>query len=233
MIKLNWDSDFFQLNIGEIDFNTTNVIPKVLEFDLIYFKNYNYAQKEISDFYLNHEENRVIFSKKIDVHDEFNLTVKDFDVFPIENEKFYSIAFESGKYSRFNLDSNFSKLDFEKLYSVWVDKSISKEKADKIFYFDFKSEVIGFITLKRDNSEGIIGLFAIDPRFQGIGLGSNLLKAVEVYCMQNEIKKICIPTQKENIPACAFYTKSGYQIIEEINIKHFWKINYSNVYDAI
>jgi dTDP-4-amino-4,6-dideoxy-D-galactose acyltransferase len=225
MFKLNWDSDFFQLNIGEIDLKFINVIPKSLDFDLIYLKNSKDVHFEISDFYLNHEENRVIFSKTIENQEIIELTVKDYDEFPIENKKLYSIAFESGKYSRFNLDTNFSNLDFEKLYSVWVDKSITKEIADKLFYLDFKGEVIGFITLKRDNSDGIIGLFAIDQRYQGNGLGSNLLKAVELYCMQNEIKKICIPTQKENIPACTFYSKLGYLIIEEINIKHFWKRN--------
>ena len=61
------------------------------------------------------------------------------------------------------------------------------------------------------------------PNSQGKGFGKNLLKKVENFCLENNVKTLHIPTQLENITACNFYTKLGYEISEKIIIKHFWK----------
>lgn len=71
------------------------------------------------------------------------------------------MAFESGMYSRFKLDVNFTQKKFELIYSKLLE-----------------------------------------------------------YYVNNNIYELRIPTQKENILACAFYNKNGYHIIEETIIKH-------------
>ena len=224
--KLDWDSEFFQKNIGEIDCNRSKLAPVDQSFDLIYVKNCFDPNFHITDFYLNHQETKVVFSKIVEEKQQPLTIIKDTDNSLLTKERFYPIAFESGKFSRFKLDSNFSKKDFEKLYSIWVDKSIAKEIADKVFYLEEKNELKGFITLKQKETDCLVGLFGIDIKFQGKGLGTTLLNVVEDYCSKNGIEKLIIPTQKENLPACAFYLKYGFEIIEEINIKHFWRNTY-------
>ena len=156
--------------------------------------------------------------------DSMDKIVKDYDFNQLGNKLFYPLAFESGKHSRFKLDAQFKEIKFRELYIKWVDNSINKEFADKVFYINQQHKVVGFVTVKKYEKYAKIGLIAIDPNSQGKGYGSILIEQVEKYCIENKLIELQIPTQKENLLACKFYTKLGYSIIKEINIKHFWRL---------
>jgi len=221
--RLDWDSDFFGFEVGEI-FDET-IIEGFNKYKLVIAKQSKEKELLIKNFEKRFQETKVIFKKKLSIN---NLnansdSIIDFDNSPICSTFFYPLAFESGKYSRFKLDVNFTQKKFELLYSKWVDNSVNKQFADKIFYTKAFDQVTSFVTVKLSEKFAAIGLIAVSKNIQGKGIGKILLCKVEEYCVNNNIYELRIPTQKENVLACAFYNKNGYQIIEETSIKHYWR----------
>jgi hypothetical protein len=94
-------------------------------------------------------------------------SIINFDNLTICKTNFYPLAFESGKYSRFKFDVNFTQYKFELLYIKWIDNSFNKQFADKIFYTKAFDEVTGFVTVKLSEKFATIGLIAVSKNFQG------------------------------------------------------------------
>ena len=228
--KLEWDSHFFGFEIAEANEVENDSIHIDSEnYNLIVLKQEQEQEQvvNIHGFKKTFQETKIIFSKKLDSKNTniIEQSIIDFDENPTTNDLLYPLAFESGKYSRFRLDLNFNQEKFELLYSKWIDNSISKEFADKIFYLKESNEVIGFVTVKNNQNFSTIGLIAVSENYQGKGIGRILLSNIEKYCVSQNIFELRIPTQKENIPACNFYSKMNYHVNEEIIIKHYWNNN--------
>ncbi len=224
--RLAWDSDFFGLQVGETE-NDTNLL-NLDNYDLIIIKQNRDEIVNFPNFEKTFQETKVIFNKILN-YDSLccnDTSVIDFDDIPIRKDFFYPLAFESGKYSRFKLDPNFNQNKFELLYCKWVDNSVTKEFADKIFYIKELNQVIGFVSVKNNFDFSTIGLIAVDENHQGKGIGKKMVLKVEQYCMSKNIFELRIPTQKENIPGCHFYSNMGFFIKEETIFKHYWKISY-------
>lgn len=224
--KLEWDSLFFGFFIGDV-FIENNHPSNSVVFNSEFYTFIQVRSKSnfniFSDTHsVSYSEIKIVFSKKIDQVSEIEDDVKDFDDFPIEEKTLYELAYESGKYSRYKQDENISDFKFKEFYRLWISNSINKSFADKIFYISENENILGFVTLKIKDGEGFIGLIAVSSNFQGKGLGKKLLLKAENYCFLNNVNTLHIPTQFENIPACNFYRKLGYEISEKINVKHFW-----------
>ncbi len=220
--RLDWDSNFFGYEVGEIE--NESDFSESENYHLIVLKQKREEEIEIEGFIKSFQETKVVFNKKLEKNSLkfFENSIIDFDDEVIDKEFLYSLAFESGKFSRFRLDSNFPKHKFELLYTKWIDNSINKQFADKIFYIKEIDDIVGFVTLKNNNKFSTIGLIAFAESHQGRGLGKKLLLKVEEYCISQNIFEVKSPTQKENKAACHFYNKMGYRINEEIIIKHYW-----------
>jgi len=220
-----WDSLFFNKKIGEIEFEDINQSSSSLnEFDLIYSKQQEEAIFVIDDFEHTYTETKVIFSKNIEnSKNPVNSAIASALNTDINIDHIYKLAFESGKFSRFKLDDKFSQDEFEKLYKIWIDNSLAKKIADDVLIYKERDTVLGFITYKISDNYATIGLLATDPKMQGKGIGTILLKAAEERLTNAMINELRIPTQLQNKSACSFYTKLGYTIKEKIIIKHYWK----------
>lgn len=224
---LNWDSNFFNLKVGEINLQKWATIEIHQSFDLIYVKQEIDEHVEIEGFEKTFEETKVTFSKNLSVanHPTQPFETIDFDTSSLQNELLYELAYVSGAHSRFLLDPNFNKESFKKLYRIWVDNSLNKKFADKLFYTLQENTVTGFVTLKKEGITAKIGLIAVHPNFQGKGIGRKLISDCESYCIKNGVQQLLIPTQQENLNACNFYLKLGYSVQEKIYIKNYWKKN--------
>ncbi len=223
--RLEWDSAFFGFEVGEGDHYSD--YSEASKFDLLVIKQKKDEDICLFDFEKKFQETKVIYDKKLislDL-DSFNDSIKDFDEEVIDKSEFYSLAFESGRYSRFKLDPKIPDNKFKLLYTKWVDNSVDKKIADKLFYTRNSKEVTGFVTLKNNDFFSTIGLIAVSKNYQGKGLGKRLLLKAEHYCMTQNVFNLKIPTQKENVLACHFYKKMGYEINQEVIIKHYWKKN--------
>lgn len=223
--KLEWDSFFFNFQVGSmyIDSHPINEITPNASFDVIYVNQNTDFPLQLKGFTKLFQETKIVFAKPIDNAICLpSIEVIDFDEKPLPNDMLYELAYLSGHYSRFLLDSNFGTEKFKELYRMWVDNSVNKKFAKKIFYTKNNNIITGFVTYQENNGIGKIGLIATHSQYQGKGLGKKLIICVEQYCRENGIKVLEIPTQKENVNACRFYTACGYTIKEHVVVKHYW-----------
>ena len=223
--KLDWDSNFFKKRIGEILLNNSNSSISCDNYDLIYVKSVdNDNSVEIENFKQNFSETKVVFAKQVTEQEATDANIISFFNTITNKEVLYQLAFESGKFSRFNLDENFSLKEFHNLYKKWIDNSINKEFSDNILVYKEAQDITGFVSYKVYNGYATIGLIAVNPNEQGKGIGKKLIIAVENQLKSIGILELHIPTQLANEAACNFYTKLGYEIIEQLIIKHYWRI---------
>lgn len=222
--KLDWDSDFFNIKVGEIINPDTNSIVLKDDFDLIYVVSDEDLQFKVEGFEDTFSETKVIFCKTLENKIQKSDVIFKFDEVDINREQLYILAYESGKNSRFLLDKKFDESNFKKLYQAWIDNSINKKFADDILVYFEEDQIKGFVTYKVKSDSASVGLIAVDTNYQGKGIGAKLLKYLENILIQKEIEKIIIPTQLSNIQACNFYNKQGYSIKNKTYIKHYWKI---------
>ena len=226
---LDWDSTFFNRKVGELEIeNQFHLDSKKIDlnhYDLLYVKQIENEFLAIDQFLQTFVETKVTFSKHLSlqnsIEEGFIFSIFNLDV---DIAEIYELAFESGKYSRFKLDPNFEQSEFEALYKMWVNHSLNKKYADAVLVYKEQNKILGFVTYKILENIATIGLIAVCPKQQGKGIGKKLLASVENELVNNDVKELRIPTQLQNEIACRFYTKMGYQIIEEKFIKHFWKL---------
>lgn len=218
-----WDSDFFNLKIGEINFSDDEDFSNVSNYDLLYiFSDEDFGLK-IDGFTNSFSEQKVKFNKKLSEIYQTNENVFSHSEIEYNIQEIYQLAFESGKHSRFLLDKNFGTEKFKELYRLWIDNSISKTFADDVLLYKNNQEIAGLLTYKTTDDSATVGLIAVSNEHQGKGIGGILLKHLETILYQKGITSLTIPTQFENKQACNFYSKQGYSIFENTFIKHFWK----------
>ena len=221
--RLDWDSNFFEIEIGELisqeNFNYENADT----FDLFYIKSNKDFELEINNFENTFSENKVVFSKILNFSKRSKNNIFSVSKIDYKIEDIYELAYESGKFSRFFLDNNFTMEKFKELYKKWVDNSISKLFADDLFVYQEDNKTIGFLTYKIKNEIATIGLIAVSQNQQGKGIGGKLLNYLENFLFKSNINILSIPTQENNIAACNFYKKQGYNINEKTIVKHYWK----------
>lgn len=224
MVKnLQWDSDFFNLKVGEIVYGKNYEKETVSDFDLIYVVSDQDFQLELDNFENSFAETKVIFSKTLKEENQNPERIFAFETQNIDVQELYLLAYESGKNSRFLLDTKFGESHFKRLYQAWIDNSINKKFADDILVFFEENQLKGFVTYKINDAIVSVGLIAVNLDHQGKGIGAKLLKHLENVTFRKGIKQIIIPTQLLNIQACNFYQKQGYSTKSKTYIKHYWK----------
>ena len=222
---LDWDSSFFNKKIGLLDLSNDFQYSEIQnDYDLIYVISKEEIAVAIPNFKLSYLENKIVFSKKTVQSRESTDANIFLELTDSHKKEIYALAFESGKFSRFKLDPNFSRTEFEKLYKKWVDNSYAKEFADGVLIYKEKNFILGFVTYKVWDGYANIGLIGVCPKHQGKGIGKKLLQSVENELANIGVDELRIPTQLQNEKACLFYVKMGYEIIENNILKHYWKL---------
>jgi len=127
------------------------------------------------------------------------------------------LAYLSGTYSRFKLDSRLQNGEFEKLYKLWINKALESQKVL------VTPEKAGMVSFSVEKEIGRIGLIAVSDKYQGQGWGKKLVQAIEFWAFQKGAKAMQIVTQESNIPACRLFQNLGYEIVEKVFVYHWWK----------
>ena len=178
--QLDWDSNFFELQIAECVIDNQSVINVEKTYDLIYvFCN---SDKEINlpGYSESYKENKIVFIKDLVKNQLDSENILSFSSTNFSREQLYELSFESGKYSRFKKDKKFSIQQFENLYKRWIDNSLDFGFSDDILVYVEEKKIIGFISYKIKKNEATIGLVAVLPNHQGKGIGKKLLQFVFV-----------------------------------------------------
>lgn len=221
--KLEWDSAFFNLNVGELTHDSFSTRIDVSGFDLLYVLSKEATTCNIPSFTKTFSEKKVKFSKELQQLEAPSSAICSIFDCSYTLEDLYKLAYESGKQSRFLLDTKFTEAKFKELYRLWIDNSLNKQFADDILVYRENNSILGMVTYKQIEEKATVGLIAVGPEAQGKGIGRKLLCTLESVLFEKKCKELIIPTQMTNTQACNFYTKQGYKIIEQTTITHFWK----------
>lgn len=111
--------------------------------------------------------------------------------------------------SRFFNDPEISKSKARSVYSSWIKNSINGY-ADQVLIYKINKLIAGFVTLKTNR----IDLIAVDPEYQGLGIGKKLVKSALKFLENKGFVKISIETQIQNIPAIRIYEGCGFRTVE-------------------
>lgn len=242
---LPWDSAFFEREVGKVTFLEIEDYQPLAElhldnrFDLIYAFDpacqWNVGTEAHPSYTCRLADSKVMFAwkptdeKRPDAGPIFAADVSDYFAWQVP-EKLRDLALQSGVHSRFRTDPGFGAGYFEKMYTIWIEKSLRRENCR---YVLTKTEVdpqghttmAGFVTFDIDDQKrwGSIGLIAVDSAFRGAGIGSILMDQVKQLTLYLGLDGFEVATQKENQGACNFYTRNGCYVQSEVDIYHLWK----------
>lgn len=224
--KLEWDSNFFNLNVGELKNHGNDQLISTGDFDLIYLVQKQDDLVKFKGFTQTYVDYKLTFIKEIRKHTANGISTKCFSS-PTESEfvELCALALLSGQYSRFKCDPKFDQSYFEKLYIQWVKNSVCDEVSKGLFYIKVDGFTVGFVTYIINHFEATIGLIAVDPAVQGQGIGGQLIQHLTTFLNENGVLKIFVATQIQNQQAISFYKKMGFELSHRTITKHLWNEN--------
>lgn len=237
---LQWDSEFFGFGIGKIDLagavelGSTEIERQMQHQDIRLL--YIFHQQDQSPVPLHSKDftqhtgatlvdRKVVFAKALEEEKEKTTTP---GISRIGNHQptpqLYSLALQSGVYSRFRLDKNFPPGSFGRMYKMWLEKSLSGELADEVLIAGSDPQTTpGMATLSLKNDTATIGLIAVDEKARGQKTGHKLMTAARQIAAQAGKTQITVATQLDNHAACAFYKQLGYEVKEIWQVYHLWR----------
>jgi dTDP-4-amino-4,6-dideoxy-D-galactose acyltransferase len=228
--RVNWDSDFFGYAVGKTTFEN----EKDLDLDTFRKEAKNYKliyiySKELIDcceFWL--ADKKVVLCRG-NISMESNTDIRN-DVQPF-NDKIHNLsqliylALQSGEYSRFNLDKNFTNNEFSKLYKAWIINSIKGELAFETLVAFTKDKIRGLITINRKSMDAAeIGLLAVNKDARGLGIGTNLIRRAIERAKEEGFTNIQVTTQLDNLAALNLYKKNNFVVNEVTYVYHYWNL---------
>lgn len=97
-----------------------------------------------------------------------------------------------------------------------IDKKLKVD--DLLLVAEDAEKIIGTVMGGYDGHRGWIYSLAVDKSFQGKGLGSKLLKAMEGELIKIGCCKINLQILASNSEAKEFYSKNGYRVEERVSM---------------
>jgi dTDP-4-amino-4,6-dideoxy-D-galactose acyltransferase len=128
----------------------------------------------------------------------------------------------ASQYSRFQSDPRISRERANELFRIWTERSTQREIADAVFVAEVDKQIVGFVTVKENQRIGTVGLIATAARYHRRGIGRLLLEHAHRWMIDRKIVETQVSTQVENVAACQFYARAGYQLASEESVYHFW-----------
>lgn len=230
--RLDWDSTFFNYNVGRIivnenqSINLSEFLLDSKKYKLVYIFSklslHNELFKLVDEKVVLHQE---LSSNSCDLPSDF-FTIKSFDKLIHNRQELEKLALESGIYSRFNIDKNFKSGEYNKLYLKWIALSIEEKLAfDIIIATDKNETIVGFVTLNKKSETLVdIGLVAVSDGFRGKGIGKSLMNYALNKSFELGYKEIQVVTQITNINAMKLYESVGFNIKEKTFVYHYWNL---------
>lgn len=230
---LKWDSQFFGYPVARIVFDQDggeklDILLRQVQLERIrlsyLFVSAEY--KELNNIILSRGckfvDEKTVYSKSTEKQKEYSNKITEYSGVKI-NDRLIELVLQAGKFSRYNLDINFKNSEYERLYTEWLKKSVNKTIAFKTFVALHDSKIIGITTLGKKSEYADIGLVAVDAKFRGIGIGSDLIHFADNTAFELGYRIIKVVTQLQNKGACRLYEKCNFQIESIVNVYHYWQ----------
>jgi dTDP-4-amino-4,6-dideoxy-D-galactose acyltransferase len=141
---------------------------------------------------------------------------------PSDLPQLRQIASSSHGSSRFYYDRGFDRKRCADLYAEWIERSC-RGWADAVYVAGFTGLPAGYVTCHLDGHKaGSIGLIAVDPQFQGRGLGQQLTCAAISHLSLRGARRVSVVTQGRNIRSQQMYQRCGF-VLSSVEIwYHLW-----------
>ena len=233
--ELNWDSECFGIRVGElrIEGAPARTVQRALEasasgFDLVYLRGTNseaMPDEVLRAFRGQHTDTRVTFElSPIEVPPSVAPQAKG-EVRSVGcgeiSDDLVALAQQAAEHSRFRQDERFRDAWVDKLYRIWIERSVARERADEVLVFADAGQLLGLYTIRTIDDTGILELFAVDRRQRGKGVGRALLVAGLEWMRDHRLARARVTTQLRN-PVCRLYRELGYSLLRTEEIYHLW-----------
>lgn len=230
---LDWDSQTFGIPTATItkgdvspdELRETLQSLRTMGTKLVYFP---------SDYPLNDQDllrsfdgiladEKVTFAKKLDspFHETVDTHMHSYSL-PFVSDELLQLAFDSGLYSRFKVDPHFVHGEYQTIYRIWIEKSVSGEIAHDVLVYEDEGSILGMVTVGEKKGRGDIGLVAVSGQARGKGIGKKLMVAAEADFRKRHYAEIQVVTQGINEAAVKLYTGSGFHLDKKVFLYHFW-----------
>lgn len=222
-----WDSNFFGRKIGKIeveegsDLHSNLNICNRSEFDLIYLFTYKALQNW--ENYL--VDTRITLSSNlIEPQERYNtFEIREFELKRDDFNVLLDLVLRSGIFSRFYRDQKFFKVEYKKLYTYWIEKTLNDPENSKVFVCYNNDSLSGFISVEDIGSlSPKIGLLAVSEYAEGKGMAKSLLLYAKKYCIKQDKALLTVVTQSKNKRALSFYKRNNFEIIDKKFVYHIW-----------
>jgi len=159
--------------------------------------------------------------KNFDETTNENIVIRPFKSTDITNLK--EIAKTSFSTDHFHMDPRFPKEKVDDLYAEWIHNCCNKNRADTVLVAQYNRKTAGFITCKanKPHNYGVIELVAVHPDFQGVGVGSSLIKKALSW-FSKRVNEVYVGTQIANISAIGLYQRAGFKFLKSEVTFHRW-----------
>jgi ribosomal protein S18 acetylase RimI-like enzyme len=134
-----------------------------------------------------------------------------------------NIARDNFRFSRFHQDRRVNKTAADRIKQVWAENFFSGNRGDYMIVACYNDQPVGFTQIVRKNdSDLIIDLIAVDSPHHGIGLASAMINFLinEIAPNLSDNTGIIVGTQISNLPSLSLYQKLGFKIISSDYVFH-------------
>lgn len=134
------------------------------------------------------------------------------------------LALLAGHQSRYRTDPRFAADVYERLYSRWIERSVSGELAREVLVYRPAPHApeTGLLTLECHESHVSIGLLAVAGHLRGQGVGTRLVAAARQRTRAWGCARLRVATQLTNTGACRLYERCGFAIEQVTHVYHVW-----------
>jgi dTDP-4-amino-4,6-dideoxy-D-galactose acyltransferase len=237
---LPWDSRHFgfpvarinEPELGELELRQALVFARRTENRLVYWTadpTIEVPQSILGEFHGLLVDRKVTFRKTLSTSepDSDSWTPCRITEHPKSEPSFgvVRLAVSAGAYSRFRLDPRVHEESFQRLYEIWIVRSVLGERADAVLVADRGTNLddpVGLITVSSTGGQGSIGLIAVDESARGQDVGSQMIHAAHRWLLGRGARNVEVVTQLDNHKACRLYEKCSYTYAELQHVYHFW-----------
>jgi len=238
MIKyLAFDSDLFEYKVGEVAAGSAFSLIATLKeaqlssYKLVYIKSFTnipVSKLTTPPFYnLVLADEKITYQRPVNKAKENASILPDHKIYlyvnPTPEAQLIKLTLQSGAFSRFATDPHFKNQEFQKLYSLWINKLVTKEIPEEVWvYLNSENKLVGFLSLGFKPTEATISLLAVDETARRRGIAQALLQVALTRATLQGCTTLQVITQKANMPAIRFYEKAGFVFTNTVYLYHFW-----------
>lgn len=222
-VALPFDSELFGYPVGRVEMaaETSAPYPAEVKARSPFRLTYLFSPIELSHWGNYLVDIKQTYGREVAQIEKITVPVVAFD--GANTSKLFELGLASGQFSRFATDPHFKNNEFEKLYEIWMERSLSGELADRILTAKIDGRVAGMVTVRfLPNHMAKIGLIAVDEHFRGKGVGRSLVLAAYQAGFENGARVLEVDTQGQNEPACALYKACNMALLRTVYVYHLW-----------